>query len=318
MPKANSISIPTGFNAASKASVQAALALIPTNGVDTWEDAQDDLVIIPPFLEAEIESIFSGGFVFYSDVPYALTLPAESFELATGGFAEGSDGLIEFVFTNTTAPPLLGAGQVSPTTLATDYGWDLIYDGTADLLAQQINDLPFEFTINGTAYSSLIVNSKSYITFGGSQNIFSGFSASVPQLNKIHLGPDDWSVQRIYTQAEASVYRIRWEGNTSFSAPAGSSNRFVEIALFDVDFNDVRYVEVRTGNISGSIAVPLMIASPSTALAQSTFAANQSWVFEGNSDGTAWQVFAGSHLARIGEIFDESIATAAFVEDSFT
>jgi hypothetical protein len=85
MTKANSVSIPAGFNAASKASVQAALALILTDGVDTWEDAQDDIAIIAPFLETEIESVFSGGFVFYSDVPYALILPAESFELSTGG-----------------------------------------------------------------------------------------------------------------------------------------------------------------------------------------------------------------------------------------
>jgi hypothetical protein len=131
MPKANSISIPTGFNAASKASVQAVLALIPTNGVDTWEDAQDDLVIIPPFLEAEIESIFSGGFVFYSDVPYALMQPAESSELFTGVFVDEpiliplfditySQSSVYFDNTAATAESMID-GQIGGSATGTDF-----------------------------------------------------------------------------------------------------------------------------------------------------------------------------------------------------
>lgn len=90
MAKANTISIPSGFNPSDPESVLAAIALMSDDGVDSWDEIQDDVLIIPPAQEVEVETVFSGAYVSYGEVPYALTLPAETFEVASGGFIEVS------------------------------------------------------------------------------------------------------------------------------------------------------------------------------------------------------------------------------------
>jgi hypothetical protein len=87
--KANSIAIPAGFNPRDPASVAAALAALPTNGSDRYAVSQpDDLLLIIPVLESESAEVMTGGFISAIEYEYALTLPAETFELATGGFIE--------------------------------------------------------------------------------------------------------------------------------------------------------------------------------------------------------------------------------------
>jgi hypothetical protein len=87
--KANSIAIPAGFNPRDPASVAAALAALPTNGSDRYAVSQpDDLLLIIPVLESESAEVMTGGFISAIEYEYALTLPAETFELATGGFVE--------------------------------------------------------------------------------------------------------------------------------------------------------------------------------------------------------------------------------------
>lgn len=92
--KANSIAVPVGFNPRDPASVAAALAALPTNGSDRYEVSQpNDLLLIGPVLEAEEFEVMSGGFISAIEYEYALTLPAETFNLATGGVAEVVDGV---------------------------------------------------------------------------------------------------------------------------------------------------------------------------------------------------------------------------------
>ena len=87
--KANSIAIPAGFNPRDPASVAAALAALPTNGSDRYAVSQpDDLLLIIPVLESESAEVMTGGFIGAIEYEYALTLPAETFSLATGGVAE--------------------------------------------------------------------------------------------------------------------------------------------------------------------------------------------------------------------------------------
>jgi hypothetical protein len=87
--KANSIAIPAGFNPRDPASVAAALAALPTNGSDRYAVSQpDDLLLIIPVLESESAEVMTGGFISAIEYEYALTLPAETFSLATGGFIE--------------------------------------------------------------------------------------------------------------------------------------------------------------------------------------------------------------------------------------
>ena len=92
--KANSIAIPAGFNPKDPASVAAALALLPTNGSDTFSKSQvDDVGLIGPALEIELLEIGTGPALEVVDYGYALTLPAEAFTLATGGVAVVVDGV---------------------------------------------------------------------------------------------------------------------------------------------------------------------------------------------------------------------------------
>lgn len=92
--KANSIAIPAGFNPKDPASVAAALASLPTNGSDTFSKSQvDDVGLIGPALEIERLEIGSGPVLEVVDYGYALTLPAETFTLATGAVVEVVDGV---------------------------------------------------------------------------------------------------------------------------------------------------------------------------------------------------------------------------------
>jgi hypothetical protein len=97
--KGNTIAIPAGFNPRDPASVAAALAALPTNGRDVYSIGQSGGAgIIGPALEIERLEISSGPSLVVVETLYALTLPAETFSLATGGVVEG----VEFV--GVTAP----------------------------------------------------------------------------------------------------------------------------------------------------------------------------------------------------------------------
>lgn len=212
-----------------------------------------------------------------------------------------------------TALPVLGITQVSPISLATNAGWTLAYDSTADENSTIVGNFGFSFVLNNISYSSCYVNSNSYITFGGQENVYQNLGASIPSLPKLHLGSGDFSYQRIYTKAEADLFRIRLEGNSVYNAAAGSSNRFVEISIYKTLENGTQFIDVRSGNISGSTSGPFMLATETTALASGTFAANESWVFEGNSSGTSWTLHDQSYVGQkmILPITIENVATTA-------
>lgn len=194
-----------------------------------------------------------------------------------------------------TLAPTLGATQVTPTTVATNAGWALIFDGSRDEGANLTSAFGFDFTLNEVAYNTCYVNSNAYLTFGTNINVYDSLNALRPACPKIFFGPDDWSVQRIYTKAETNIFRIRWEGNSDYSAPVGSSNRFAEITFYAPRADGTQFVEIRSGNLSGILG-QVMIASATTSFATTSFAANQSWVLTGNNIGTQWLAEAGNHI----------------------
>lgn len=204
--------------------------------------------------------------------------------------------LIEAARVSGTAAPVLGAGQVSPTSTATDAGWTLVYNATADEGNTTVTGFGFTFTLNSVGYTGCYVNSNAYITFGTPIEAYESLGASVPAAPKLHVGSGDFSYQRIYTKAEDGLFRIRWEGNSSFGASAGSSNRFHEVTFYKATGAGTQFLEVRTGNTSGTTAGPFMLATASTALASGTMAANESFVYEGNAAGTSWTLYTGEHV----------------------
>jgi hypothetical protein len=196
-----------------------------------------------------------------------------------------------------TAAPVLGNAQVTPTSIATDLGWTLQYDSTVDDQSILIGEFGFNFTLNNVVYTNCYVGSNSYLTFGAGAINYSSLGATVPSLPKLHIGAEDYSLQRIYTKTENKIFRVRWEGNTSTSALAGNSNRFLEVTFYEAIENGTQYLEVRSGNIPTPTSQPFMLATASTALATATFATNNSWVFIGNSTGTTWTVETGSYIS---------------------
>jgi hypothetical protein len=90
--KGNTIAIPAGFNPRDPASVAAALAALPTNGRDVYSIGQSGGAgIIGPALEIERLEVSTGPSLVVEETLYALTLPAETFSLATGGVVEVVD-----------------------------------------------------------------------------------------------------------------------------------------------------------------------------------------------------------------------------------
>jgi len=111
--KANSIAIPVGFNPRNPASVAAAVALLPDDGLDTYSLAQAaGLNLIGPALVIERLEVSSGSAVQVVDYAYALSLPAETFTIATGGTVEYEEGvyLPAVVISTEALPPDVAGG----------------------------------------------------------------------------------------------------------------------------------------------------------------------------------------------------------------
>ena len=190
--------------------------------------------------------------------------------------------------------PLLGAG---PTTDFT--GWSRVVNANADDANILFGSWPFTFYLAGTGYTACYPGSNGYATFESGSSIFSPMSASSPALPKVMFGSGDRSWQRLYTQTGSGYARFRWEGHSVNSgATPGTSTRIVEVTFWELN-GGRQAIEVRTGNYSSPVSTQLfMVASASTAYASATtLGANQSWVFEGNADGTSWTLTADSYVA---------------------
>jgi len=190
--------------------------------------------------------------------------------------------------------PLLGAGP------ATDFtGWSRVVNANADDANVLFDSWPFTFYLDGTGYTACYPGSNGYATFGSGSSIYAPISANSPALPKIMFGSGDRSWQRLYTQTDSGYARFRWEGNSANGgATPGASPRIVEVTFWKLN-NGRQAIEVRTGNYSSpGSSQPFMVATASTAYASATtLGANQSWVFEGNADGTSWTLFADSYVA---------------------
>lgn len=250
--------------------------------------------LVKPYNEAVNVAPTTRTKIVVASYPYSLTQQVTTLALTSKTkLVVASIG--DPVRVNSTAVPVLGAGQVTPAT-ATGAGWSKIYDSTSDEGKTQITGIPFNITVNSTAYTGVWVTSNSYLTFADAAVEYQSLGAGTPNVPKLHIGSDDFSYQRIYTKSETNVYRIRWEGNSAYGAAAGNSNRFLEVNFWKPPTSGTQFIEVRVGNISGGTSGPFMLATASTSLASGTFAANESFVFEGNADGTTWTLYTGQHV----------------------
>jgi len=92
--------------------------------------------------------------------------------------------------------------------------------------------LPFDINFMGSTYSTVYVNSNSFITFGGVFSGLSGFTEKNPPYPGIFINAGDRSIQKLYTKTTADQFIIRYEGNI---LPSGTAS-FVELE-WEVTFN---------------------------------------------------------------------------------
>jgi hypothetical protein len=124
---------------------------------------------------------------------------------------------------------LLGSASLTVSTSPTNGGND---DGFWNLL------LPFNISYLGNTYDRVYVGTNMYVTFGGGSSVYSGLSATTPNLPKIMWTAADRSVQRIYHGVEGTApnrtYRVRVEGHTAFSGGVlGSPTMVCEYVFYE-------------------------------------------------------------------------------------
>jgi hypothetical protein len=307
--KANSIAIPNNFSGATPAPT---LAQLPTNGSDVFAEWRQGANIIGPTLAVELLTAFTGPYLSSREFEYAFTLEAETAAVASGPFvyepeldqadlytapfADLEDNLIETPVARVsgTAEPLLGN---TATTLSTAEaaGWTRIFNGAEDEGSVEVTGFPFNVVVNAAPYTSCWVTSNGYLMFEFVAVTYQGLGAGGPAVPKLHFGAGDYAYQSVYKKIGTNDVRIRWEGSTSFSS--STADRFMEINFYKAKLNGTRFVEVRSGSINNPNTSSLfMLATASTALAETDFSDFESWVFEGNSDGTSWTVYTGQHV----------------------
>ena len=201
-----------------------------------------------------------------------------------------------FSVTAGTKVPTLGAG---PAITYPASGWTGLQNLNADDAATTVT-LPFNFTFAGVTYTTVYAVSNSFLTFGTASTQYSGLSASNPAVNKIMYGAADNSYQRVSTLTSGTDFiTIRHEGQNTTSGSPGSSNLIFEITLYNpIKFSGQNVVELLVGNwlANSSQNVSNISNSVGSVYASFTMAANQSYVFVGNSAGNSWTVNTGSRV----------------------
>lgn len=100
-----------------------------------------------------------------------------------------------------------------------------------------IVDLPFNVNYLGTSYDKIYISTNFYFTFGGGSLIYSGISASQPNLPKIMVGASDNSMQRIYYGSSGTTpnreFRIVMEGNAATSGTLGTPGMRMELKFYE-------------------------------------------------------------------------------------
>jgi hypothetical protein len=266
-----------------------------------------------------VEGVTSGSFAYSSGVgSTTLTLAndvtteptTESFQLRVKEMRNGNLTVIGtsatvtvndtsitsgYTIVSETKAPVFG---VNGATTHPPTGWTSQINANADDANIQIPTLPFNFFINNTAFTSVFLGSNSYITFGSGSTEWSNLSVTNPAIPKMMFGAADNSWQRVSTFVSGTDYvRVRYEGNANTSGTVGSPGIVAEITLFNPSkFSGSNVIELLVG-IHNRIDGVSNISNASTAFATYTVAANQSYVFVGNSTGTSWTVNTGSKVS---------------------
>ena len=203
-------------------------------------------------------------------------------------------GALYSIVAGTKAPTFGAGGGAYPPS-----GWTGIQNANVDDAFLTIN-LPFTFYIAGSGYTTTYMGSNTYLTFSAGATEYGNLGAlgaTRPPVPKFHLGSADNSYQRVSRFASGTDYqRIRYEGSAATGGTVGSPNIVLEITLFNPSVTGGNNVlELLVGNHSRTNGAR-MVASATTQYATYTLSTNQSYVFEGNSNGTSWTIYTGYNV----------------------
>lgn len=198
-----------------------------------------------------------------------------------------------YTITAGTRAPVYGASAASP---SPPTGYTSHVTASADDANFSVA-LGFTFYMGGTAYTSCHPGSNSYITFGVGSSAYNSLSSSNPANDKFFFMGADNSWQRVSTIVAATYCRIRYEGTANTSGTPGNPNIVYEATLFNPSsFSNNSVVELLIGSNGRSTGL-MSASSATTHYATGTPTPNQSFVFSGNSTGTAWTLLTGYYVA---------------------
>jgi len=135
---------------------------------------------------------------------------------------------------------LLGAASLTasttPNTGNSTYGFN--DDGFWQL------NLPFNISYNGSTYSTIFVNTNSYVLFGTKPtsdtydaDINWSYNTTTPAIPKIQISQADGSAQRIYYGVVGTTpnrtYRVRYEGSEEAAGTLGSPTIVWEMTFYE-------------------------------------------------------------------------------------
>lgn len=243
--------------------------------------------------------ISQGELVIGSENGFAklYTLDSNNVPVAVGGSLPNSiDGgdfdTGSYAIVQESRSPLLG---VNPAMYYN--GWTRVVN-TVNTTTSFLVSMQFNFYIAGVAYNSFYVNRSSYITFGSNSSISTGFAANLPSATKIFIEPSAGYIQRIYVQSNSAYCRVRFEGDVTINTALGASDLIYEITFVNPAYTTGQLIELRTSGTGYTNRNGIFgIASATQYLATSPdMLVGESWVFEGNSTGTAWTLNDYAHI----------------------
>lgn len=191
--------------------------------------------------------------------------------------------------------PVLGALPESP--YPSSQEWSYLLNSNVDDWFYML-DLPFNWKINGINYNKIFLSSNTYITFATGSVSYLGLSESNPPFNKIFLGANDNSIQRISTFTFNNEYmKIRYEGTASPTGIPGLSDIIMEITFYNPAYKqNYNVVELLVGEHASSFGL-FGVASNSSWYSQSNLSPYQSYVMIGNSSGNNFTIYSNYYIA---------------------
>ncbi len=178
--------------------------------------------------------------------------------------------------------------------------------GMTQIISAYVDDastcvtLPFEYYIDGAAYTTWCIGSNWYITAGTGSANFNSLSGSNPAIPKFHLDARDNSYDNVYTLSGVNFFRIRLEGRMPYNA--GAINSYYEFTFYR-PMNGRQFAMVVFGALNRTDGQCGVASAAAYFVTCAAITQNSSYVFESNFNGTTWTIAPASNVTGHGTTF---------------